>query len=217
MPLTLPPPLPTREDGLARRLDDIAARLRRVVVVRAGSWLVILSLLFLGGLAVLDSRYQLPALVRALGLVAYLVAVPVLVRRWVVRPLAGSGDRQAANESAARLAEGQELGADVELRRGELVGPLEDAIFDDRTATGAIAGPLLVDDRWHVARLEGTISASVVPYEVARPSIEAELLIAARRRAFDEWLEQRRQALAVIEPDFEHPAHPMHGVPSHRH
>ena len=95
MPLTLPPPLPTREDGLTRRLDDIAARLRRVVVVRAASWLVLLSLVVLGGLAFIDYRYQLPSLVRALGLVAYLVAVPLLVRRWIVRPLAGSDDRQA--------------------------------------------------------------------------------------------------------------------------
>src|SRR3954468_25077666 len=95
MPLTLPPPLPTREDGLTRRLDNIAARLRRVVILRAGSWLVLLRLLVLGGLAVLDHRYQLPPLVRALGLVASLVAVPLLVRRWIVRPLAGSHDRQS--------------------------------------------------------------------------------------------------------------------------
>src|SRR6187455_332222 len=95
MPLTLPPPLPTREDGLTRTLDDLASRLRRVVVLRAGSWLVFLTLVFLGGLAYLDHRYQLPALVRALGLVAYLVALPILVRRWVVRPLAGTGDRRA--------------------------------------------------------------------------------------------------------------------------
>src|SRR5262249_4791923 len=33
--------------------------------------------------------------VRALGLVTFLVGMPVLVRRWIVRPLAGSGDRQA--------------------------------------------------------------------------------------------------------------------------
>jgi hypothetical protein len=94
MPLTLPPPLPTREDGLTRRLDEIRSRLRRVVILRAGSWLVVLSLVFLGGLAVLDQRYQLPGLVRALALVAYLVGLPVLVRRWIVRPLAGSGDQQ---------------------------------------------------------------------------------------------------------------------------
>jgi hypothetical protein len=93
MPLTLPPPLPTREDGLTRTLDGIAARLRRVVVLRSGSWLVIGSLLFLCGLALLDHRYQLPGLVRAFGLAGFLVGVPVLFRRLVSRPLAGSGDR----------------------------------------------------------------------------------------------------------------------------
>ena len=95
MPLTLPPPLPTREEGLTRTLDQIASRLRRVVVLRAGAWLVLLTLLFPGGLAYLDHRYQLPPLVRALGLVTYLVALPILVRRWVARPLAGTGDRRS--------------------------------------------------------------------------------------------------------------------------
>jgi hypothetical protein len=92
MPLTLPPPLPIREGELTQQLGAVAARLRRVVVLRAGSWLVVLTVLFVAGLAVLDHRYQLPALVRALGLCAYLVAVPLLVRRWVLKPLAGSGD-----------------------------------------------------------------------------------------------------------------------------
>src|SRR5215204_5105095 len=95
MPLTLPPPLPTREEGLTRTLDEIASRLRRVTTLRAGSWLVLLSLLFLGGLAYLDHRYQLPGLVRALGLVTYLVALPLLARRWIVRPLTGTGDRRS--------------------------------------------------------------------------------------------------------------------------
>src|SRR4051812_20634262 len=92
MPLTLLPPAATREDALTRRLDGIASRLRRVVGLRAGSWLVILSVLFLGGLALLDYRFTLPALVRALGLSAYLVALPILFRRWITKPLAGSDD-----------------------------------------------------------------------------------------------------------------------------
>ena len=71
MPLTLLPPPATREDAMTRRLDGIAARLRRVVVLRSGSWLIVLTVLALGGLAALDGRYQLPALVRALGLVTY--------------------------------------------------------------------------------------------------------------------------------------------------
>src|SRR4051794_41247165 len=92
MPLTLPPPLPTREGDLTRQLDAVGARLRRVVLVRSGCWLVAVSVLFIGGVAFLDHRYQLPALVRALGLCAYLLALPLLVRRWVLRPLAGSRD-----------------------------------------------------------------------------------------------------------------------------
>jgi hypothetical protein len=92
MPLTLPPPLPTREDALPRRLDAISARLRRVVVLRAGSWLVMIGLVFLVSLAYLDYRLHLPALVRALGLGAFLVGMPLLARRWIARPLAGSKD-----------------------------------------------------------------------------------------------------------------------------
>jgi [acyl-carrier-protein] S-malonyltransferase len=59
--------------------------------------------------------------------------------------------------------------------------------------------------------------ASVVPFGDVRAAIEADLLVAARARVFDEWLERRRRALVVIEPGFEHPGHPVHGVPSHRH
>ena len=60
-------------------------------------------------------------------------------------------------------------------------------------------------------------SAFDVPFEKARSAIEDDLLFAARARAFDEWLDRRRAALAVFEPGFEHPGHPIHGVPSHRH
>jgi [acyl-carrier-protein] S-malonyltransferase len=59
--------------------------------------------------------------------------------------------------------------------------------------------------------------AFVVPFADVRAAIEEDLLVAARARVFDEWLERRRQALVVIEPGFEHPGHPVHGVPSHRH
>jgi [acyl-carrier-protein] S-malonyltransferase len=56
-----------------------------------------------------------------------------------------------------------------------------------------------------------------VPYEEAEASIEGELLIAARLRAFDLWLERRRQELVVVEAGYEHPADPTTGFPSHRH
>jgi [acyl-carrier-protein] S-malonyltransferase len=59
--------------------------------------------------------------------------------------------------------------------------------------------------------------ASVVPFAEVRAAIEEDLLVAARARVFDEWLERRRGALVVIEPGYEHPGHPVNGVPSHRH
>ena len=58
---------------------------------------------------------------------------------------------------------------------------------------------------------------AIIPFEQAEASIEGELLLAARERAFDLWLEGRRQELAVVEPDFAHPADPSYGFPSHRH
>jgi [acyl-carrier-protein] S-malonyltransferase len=60
-------------------------------------------------------------------------------------------------------------------------------------------------------------AATVIPYEKAAASIEQELLLAARVRAFDLWLERRRQEMAAVEPGYEHPADPAFGFPSHRH
>src|SRR4051812_25107335 len=92
MPLTLLPPPNTREDVLARQLDRVGARARRVVFLRNGSWLLVVAFLFVAAVGYLDHRFQLPSLVRALGLVSFLVAIPVLFRRWLVKPLAGSQD-----------------------------------------------------------------------------------------------------------------------------
>jgi [acyl-carrier-protein] S-malonyltransferase len=57
----------------------------------------------------------------------------------------------------------------------------------------------------------------VIAYEEARASIEQELLLAARVRAFDFWLERRRNEMAIVEPGYEHPGDPASGFPSHRH
>jgi [acyl-carrier-protein] S-malonyltransferase len=57
----------------------------------------------------------------------------------------------------------------------------------------------------------------LVPYADARADIEAELLAAARVRAFGEWLDRRRRDLADIDPAYAHPGDPVHGLPSHRH
>ena len=84
-------------------------------------------------------------------------------------------------------------------------------------APGELVGPLESELGWHVARIERIDAPSVVPFDEARPAIEEELLAAARAGAFGEWLERRRQALSVIEPDWEHPGHPVHGMVRHRH
>ena len=59
--------------------------------------------------------------------------------------------------------------------------------------------------------------ANVVSFEDARATIEQDLLLAARVRAFDVWLEGRRHELAVVEPRYEHPADSRYGFPNHRH
>ena len=106
-------------------------------------------------------------------------------------------------------------GEPLDVRRGELAGPLEDALFGAQE--GKVVGPIETEHGFHVARLESVIPQFVAPYEDVRTVIEEDLLVAARERAFDEWLDGRRQELATIEPQFEHPAHPIHGIPSHRH
>jgi hypothetical protein len=102
-----------------------------------------------------------------------------------------------------------------DVHRGELNGPLEDAIFS--AEIGVVFGPIETEHGWHVARVEAVTPASPVPYPEARPAIEADLLTAERSRVFGAWLEERRRALVAIEPGFEHPADPVHGYPSHRH
>ena len=101
------------------------------------------------------------------------------------------------------------------VRRDELTGPLEDAIF--AADVGALVGPIRTELGWHVALIEAVIPETAIPYEQARIPIERELVPAARARAFDDWLDDRRNALAAFEAAFEHPGHPVHGVPGHRH
>jgi parvulin-like peptidyl-prolyl isomerase len=118
----------------------------------------------------------------------------------------------ARSTDAGSRAQGGLLG---DVHRGEFAGPLEEAIF--HAEIGAIVGPIQTEHGWHVARVEAVVEESLVPYPEARPAIDAELLTAARASAFAAWLELRRAELVAIEPEFEHPAHPLHGLPSHRH
>jgi [acyl-carrier-protein] S-malonyltransferase len=127
------------------------------------------------------------------------------------------GDETAALAAAVRVdrAGPSVPGETQDVRRGELAGPLEEAIF--AAEVGTVVGPIRTELGWHVARIEAATAPFVTPFAEARSAIEDELLVAVRARAFDEWLEGRRAALVVVEPGFEHPGHPLHGVSSHRH
>ena len=120
----------------------------------------------------------------------------------------------SSSEAAARSVDLDALGP-LTLRRGELVGALEDAIFG--ASAGALVGPIETELGWHSARVEEATDESMMPFAEVRREIEAELLCAARLVAFDEWLGGRRRALARLAPGFDHPGHPDRGTSSHRH
>jgi len=126
-------------------------------------------------------------------------------------------DEAAARDAADRFASGGEPGDDhaFELHRGELVGPVEDAVF--AAVAGDVVGPIETDRGWHVAHVVAIDPAAVVPFEAARRGIEADLLAVERVQAFERWLEERRAVLATVDPEFEHPGHPIHGATTHRH
>lgn len=132
-------------------------------------------------------------------------------------------DRLAAGEDMGGIAATESIDAGSrgqggilgDVHRGELSGPLEIAIFG--AGIGSIVGPIRTEHGWHVARVEAVVPDTHVPFAEVRPAIEAELLAAARAQAFGAWLDERCAALAVFEPGYEHPADPIHGVPTHRH
>jgi hypothetical protein len=114
-------------------------------------------------------------------------------------------DRQAVPHGTAMWA----------LRRGEFTGPLEEGVFG--ASIGDVVGPVRSEHGWHACRLEAIVPAAMTPFEHEEQAIRRELTIAARSRAFEEWLERRSRELVVLEPAYEHPGHPVHGLPRHRH
>jgi parvulin-like peptidyl-prolyl isomerase len=149
-------------------------------------------------------------------LVRHILVADEASARNVVERLAAGGDMASiAGEVSIDPGSRRQGGLLGDVRRGELTGPLEDALF--AAEVGAVVGPIRTEHGWHVARLERVTPASCVRYVGVRPFIEADLLAAKRTTAFATWLDARRSALAVIEPGYEHPAQPGHGFQSHRH
>jgi [acyl-carrier-protein] S-malonyltransferase len=111
--------------------------------------------------------------------------------------------------------DGHSRGGRMWLRRGQLVGPLEDAVF--AADVGATVGPFELEQGWTTARIIAIEPETRMPFEEARMSIREDLLRTARAQAFHAWIASRRAVLAVIDPTYEHPGHPVHGLPQHRH
>lgn len=101
------------------------------------------------------------------------------------------------------------------VRRGEIAGPVEDAVFAAREGetVGPVDGPggpwTLVVERVEAARRE--------PYEAVRDRIRAELAGSDRDRAFARWLDARQAESVLLMPGYEHPADPAQPDADHRH
>ncbi|TQS28503.1 peptidylprolyl isomerase [Microbispora sp. KK1-11] len=101
------------------------------------------------------------------------------------------------------------------VRRGEIAGPLEDAVFAAREGEtiGPVEGPggpwTLVVERIEAARRE--------PYAAVRERIRAELAKENEERAFARWLDARHADAVVLTPGHEHPADPAQPDADHRH
>lgn len=87
-----PSPGPVDAGTLRRRLAAVRQRLRLVNLIRGLGWVVGALLLGLLAGALLDYRWSLPALVRALFLVGSLAAAGVLAVRHLVGPLSAKDD-----------------------------------------------------------------------------------------------------------------------------
>lgn len=131
--------------------------------------------------------------------------------------------RVEAGEPLERLAAAHSLdrgsrrsGGDLgEVRRGELAGALEDAIFSARP--GAVVGPVRSCFGWHVLRVEAVVPARQAPLDEVRSGIEQHLREAMRGQAAGSWLDARIRSEARVARGFEHPS--RHGLPgsAHRH
>ncbi|TDV50753.1 peptidylprolyl isomerase [Actinophytocola oryzae] len=101
------------------------------------------------------------------------------------------------------------------LRRGERVGPVEDAVF--AAAAGETVGPVWDPLGTHTFVVEDVRPGRVRSLEEAREEIEAFLLAPARRRAFTAWLDRGMAARVELAPGYEHPGDPGQPDNTHRH
>ena len=133
------------------------------------------------------------------------------------------GDRDGQVARFARLAQEWSLdggtrasGGDLGwVERGQLAGPVEDAIFS--SSPGDIHGPVESSFGWHVVVVEAVRPASARPFPECRQEILEELAADRRRAALREWWARRLAEAVVVPAGAEHPRDP--GLPGsvHRH
>jgi len=100
------------------------------------------------------------------------------------------------------------------LRRGQLAGPVEEAVFAARA--GETAGPVRDPLGTHTVVVEEVRPARVRRLAEVRDEITAHLAAGARRRAFTTWLD-RHVAEVRLAPGYEHPGDPGQPDNTHRH
>jgi hypothetical protein len=129
------------------------------------------------------------------------------------RDLAGlAGVAARASLDGGSRGRGGDLGW---VERGQLAGPLEDAIFS--APLGTVVGPVHSTFGWHLVIVAASRPAGLLPFAQCQDAIVAALYDGRRRSAVQGWLE-RRLAMAVRVPEgAEHPLKP--GLPgsAHRH
>jgi [acyl-carrier-protein] S-malonyltransferase len=101
------------------------------------------------------------------------------------------------------------------VRRGELTGAVEDAVF--AAGVGDVVGPVRSPLGVHTFEVVEVRAARTRSLAEVASSIEARLLSAARRRAFTAWLDTRAAARVRLAPGFEHPGDPRQPDNTHRH
>ncbi|GAA3796356.1 hypothetical protein GCM10022226_14570 [Sphaerisporangium flaviroseum] len=101
------------------------------------------------------------------------------------------------------------------VRRGELTGDLEAAIFS--ATEGETVGPVMGPGGPWTVRVDRIEPGGLRPYESVRDEIAAELTAVAIEQAFSAWLDRRYAEQVRLRPGFEHPADPHHADATHHH
>ncbi|MFC4535056.1 DUF7158 domain-containing protein [Sphaerisporangium dianthi] len=111
--------------------------------------------------------------------------------------------------------DGERVSSFGPVRRGELTGPLEGAVFaaEEGETVGPVEGP---GGPWTL-RVDRVEPGGRRPYEAVRAGITAELTAVAVEQAFAGWLERRYVEKVRLHPGYEHPADPRHPDATHHH